>query len=234
LTGVKFLDVGCGSGLFSLVARRLGATVHSFDYDPQSVACAEELRHRYFAGDTKWVIERGSVLDQKYLASLGQFDIVYSWGVLHHTGEMWKALASVTALVGERGRLCIALYNDQGWLSKFWKSVKSLYCSSFAGKAIVCAIFIPIYTVRAVLSGLVHRRRVFRAYRQERGMSMVHDWFDWLGGFPFDVAGVEEVVAFYEQRGFAPEKVIRGRAAANNQFVFVRSRQASARTQSIK
>lgn len=50
LKGTRFLDVGSGSGLFSLAARRLGATVHSFDYDPQSVACTEELRHRYLPG----------------------------------------------------------------------------------------------------------------------------------------------------------------------------------------
>lgn len=43
LTGKRFLDAGSGSGLFSLVSRRLGANVHSFDYDPQSVACAQEL-----------------------------------------------------------------------------------------------------------------------------------------------------------------------------------------------
>ena len=51
LTGKSFLDIGSGSGLFSLAARRLGARVHSFDYDPQSVACTAELKRRYFEGD---------------------------------------------------------------------------------------------------------------------------------------------------------------------------------------
>jgi len=84
LEGLSFLDVGSGSGLFSLAARRLGAQVHSFDYDPQSVQCTKELKNRYFKDDDKWVIEQGSVLDDKYLSQLGKFDIVYSWGVLHH------------------------------------------------------------------------------------------------------------------------------------------------------
>ena len=88
----SFLDIGSGSGLFSLAARRLGARVHSFDYDPESVACAQELKGRFFAGDADWTIERGSVLDADYIKRLGQFDIVYSWGVLHHTGAMWRAL----------------------------------------------------------------------------------------------------------------------------------------------
>lgn len=95
LKGKRFLDVGSGSGLFSLAARRLGAIVHSFDYDPQSVACTEELRHRYFPSDDGWTVEQGSALDTQYLAHLGQWDIVYSWGVLHHTGAMWRALANI-------------------------------------------------------------------------------------------------------------------------------------------
>ena len=96
LRGKSFLDIGSGSGLFSLVARRLGARVHSFDYDPHSVACTKELRRRYFPGDAEWTVEGGSALDADYLKSLGEFDVVYSWGVLHHTGQMWQALDNAT------------------------------------------------------------------------------------------------------------------------------------------
>src|ERR1044071_5244972 len=72
LDGKSFLDVGSGSGLYSLAARRLGARVHSFDYDPQSVACTIELKRRYFPRDAKWIIEEGSVLGADYLKSLGE------------------------------------------------------------------------------------------------------------------------------------------------------------------
>ena len=92
LTGKTFLDIGSGSGLFSLAARRLGAKVHSFDFDSNSYGCTMELRKRYFDGDGNWKVEQGSALDRNYIESLGKFDIVYSWGVLHHTGAMWTAL----------------------------------------------------------------------------------------------------------------------------------------------
>jgi 2-polyprenyl-3-methyl-5-hydroxy-6-metoxy-1,4-benzoquinol methylase len=91
LEGRRFLDIGSGSGLFSLAARQLGATVHSFDFDPESVRCTEELRRRYFPQDDAWVVESGSALDENYMTALGEFDVVYSWGVLHHTGDMRRA-----------------------------------------------------------------------------------------------------------------------------------------------
>jgi hypothetical protein len=99
LHGKSFLAIGSGRGLFSTAARQLGARVHSFDYDPHSVKCTRELNRRYFPDDSQWTIEEGSALDNDYLRSLGTFDVVYSWGVLHHTGDMWTALDNVAPLV---------------------------------------------------------------------------------------------------------------------------------------
>ena len=110
LKGRTFLDVGSGSGLFSLAARRLGARVHSFDYDPLCVACAQELKLRYFQDDAEWTVEQGSALDRAYLSALGVFDIVYSWGVLHHTGDMWQALENVAdSPCSRRNAVCLHL-----------------------------------------------------------------------------------------------------------------------------
>ena len=105
LAGLTFLDIGSGSGLFSLAARQLGASVVSFDYDPQSVACTTELKYRYFNGDENWRILEGSVLDPAFLRSLGTFISYILRGVLHHTGAMWQALENVKLNTRVGGKL---------------------------------------------------------------------------------------------------------------------------------
>ena len=230
LDGLSFVDIGSGSGLSSLAARRLGARVHSFDYDPQSVATTTEIRRRYFPQDSHWTVARGSALDADYLESLGQFDIVYSWGVLHHTGRMWDALGSVVPLVAPGGRLLIAIYNDTGTQARRWHTIKKVYnqLPPLLRMPFAAMVSIPQESkalVRAVLKGRPFE--YLRCWRDgsRRGMSRWHDIVDWVGGYPYEYATPDEIFHFYRERGFTLENLhVGGVGLGCNEFLFRRVR----------
>jgi 2-polyprenyl-6-hydroxyphenyl methylase/3-demethylubiquinone-9 3-methyltransferase len=231
LEGKSFVDIGSGSGLFSLAARRLGARVHSFDFDPQSVACTTELKRRYFPADNMWRVEEASALDPKYLATLGTFDIVYSWGVLHHTGRMWEALENVHPLVAHQGKLFIALYNDTGSQSARWHWIKRTYNSmpDFLKSPFALAVTGP-EELKALLRSLVTLRpgqyvKSWTHYDERRGMNRWRDIIDWVGGYPYEVSTPDEIFEFFKARGYTLTKMNCGNVGLGcNQFVFLKAK----------
>jgi 2-polyprenyl-3-methyl-5-hydroxy-6-metoxy-1,4-benzoquinol methylase len=229
LEGRSFLDIGCGSGLFSLSAARLGASrIHSFDYDEDSVRCTKTLHDRYFASKTDWTVERGDATDSEYGRRLGIFDVVYAWGVLHHTGAMWKAMENTCARVGPDGLLFVAIYNDQGRKSGRWHAIKRVYnrLPARARVPYTLAFMLPIEA--RMFAGALIRGEPAAYVRSwtdvgERGMARWHDWLDWVGGFPFEVATPEEVFHFCRERGLELiELTTAGGGLGCNQFVFRR------------
>lgn len=204
LAGSTFIDVGCGSGLFSLAARRMGARVVSFDYDSDSVACARQLRARHAPHDTDdsgWKVMRGDVLDGPFVASLGQAEVVYAFGVLHHTGALWAALDAAISLVKAGGILHVALYKDRGFHSRFWLKVKRAFNSSRWAAASIAAVYFPWRAAVTCLRSLKRRENMFASYGKARGMHWFHDQIDWLGGYPFEVSAADDVIRFCRMRG---------------------------------
>lgn len=224
LQSKSFLDIGSGSGLFSLAAKNMGAKVYSFDYDKDSVSCTQYLKDKFYQNDTQWQVERGDVLDREYLSKFDKFDIVYSWGVLHHTGNMYQALENAGDLVADGGILFIAIYNDQGRASKMWKGIKRAYSSS--PKVLRGFILVPCFlrlwgptTIKDFFRGRPFS--TWRTYIKQRGMSPYRDVVDWVGGYPFEVAKPEEIFDFFHKKGYTLKKMYTaGGGHGCNQYVF--------------
>jgi 2-polyprenyl-6-hydroxyphenyl methylase/3-demethylubiquinone-9 3-methyltransferase len=226
LAGKRFFDIGCGSGLFSLAARNLGAEVVSLDFDPNSVGCATTLKFVHRPNDDAWTIVQGSVLDKEFMQGLGAFDIVYSWGVLHHTGRMWEAMDNAQSLVADQGILFISIYNDQGGYSDRWQTVKKMYVKMPLALQPAFAVAVLIFCeIKPTIGQLVRLKNPIKYWisgkKQSRGMSFWTDWVDWVGGYPFEVAKPDAVFDFCKERGFVLNKLKTvGGDSACNEYVF--------------
>ena len=216
--GKTFMDIGSGSGLFSLAARNLGAVVTSFDFDEESVLCTKKLKSDFYKDDNQWNVMQGSVLDNDFLSTLPSCDYVYSWGVLHHTGDMWKALGNVTGLVKNDGALFIALYNHQQFASKYWTFVKKTYNRVPLIRPFWIFLHFVYPTLPYILLKFVQKRKA------PRGMTVWYNLLDWLGGYPFEVSTPHDIFNFYKSRGFSLSqlKTVGGKQGCN-EYVFLRT-----------
>lgn len=229
LRGRTFLDVGCGSGLFSLCAHRAGASqIVSFDIDADSVE-ATRLLHRRAGSPDSWRVLHGSILDSKFIEGLRPADVVYSWGVLHHTGDMYRAIRNAAALVNPDGLLAIAIYNRMTgpWLdSERWWRIKRAYNRTSRPGQRAMELAYGLYCLLGRLRSHQNPLRIAREYRRSRGMAVWTDMVDWLGGYPYEFATADEIIRFCElECGMPCARLIPvgERETGNNQFVFERA-----------
>jgi 2-polyprenyl-6-hydroxyphenyl methylase/3-demethylubiquinone-9 3-methyltransferase len=236
LTGLSFLDAGSGSGLFSLVANQLGAKVTSFDYDTDSVHCTEFVMGKYAGETPEYKVLQGSLLNAEFMKNLGEFDVVYCWGVAHHTGDMWKALGHLTGCVRAGGKIVIAIYNDQEYLSRRWIKIKQLYQklpSWLQPLYVICifsmqflnrvwitllVIFLRVITLKNPLVPIVNWIKESRD--NSRGMHAWYDLVDWVGGWPYQVAKPEEIFRFFRDQGYVMVELTTCQGHGCNEYVF--------------
>ena len=206
LKGRTFLDVGCGSGLFSLAACLLGIDqVVAFDYDHDSVRASLTLREKSGVPAERWQIMEGSILDSQFLTACKPADVVYSWGVLHHTGAMWQAMDNAVDKVRPGGLLTIAVYNKVekrvGGSSMWWHIKRAYNCSPVPIRRLLEGAYAGVLLVRRA-AGLRNPFTLIRNYGKivGRGMNFWRDVRDWLGGFPYEYATAAEVFTYLHEK----------------------------------
>jgi SAM-dependent methyltransferase len=203
LQGKRFLDIGCGSGLHALAALRLGANdVLAVDIDPDSVATTRRVLELHASGQP-WRVTQKSIFDTD-AAAIGHFDVVYSWGVLHHTGDMYGALRRAAALVAPNGQFVFALYRHTR-LCWFWKREKRWYAK--AGERAQRRARLMFTAAFRVIYPIAHRAS-FRSYvksyaARNRGMEFHHDVHDWMGGWPYESISPQQVEALMTELGLS-------------------------------
>ena len=223
LDSLSFLDIGCGSGLHSLAAFQLGAArVVSFDYDPKAVEATRSLCE-YAGQPQNWIVMQGSVLDKSFLGTLPQCDLVYSWGVLHHTGDVWQAIRNAADRVRKGGRFYIALYSADVHIDptpEFWLDVKQKYLGeSWFKKKWMEWWYIWRFQMRYNPFVLPMILWQIIQYKKNRGMDYFTDIRDWLGGWPMEFCYDNDVIKFASEH-LSLELINIATGEANTEFLF--------------
>lgn len=222
MEGKTFLDVGSGSGLFSVAACRLGAEVTAFDFDDKSVATSERMLE-VFAPSATYRVMRGDATSAQFIESLPDFDFVYSWGVLHHTGEMWKSLRLLSALVRRgKSRWVLALYNDAGRTSTRWHLLKRIYVSQpWLRPMLIVWTYVEFWLFHQMKAASKGQNPLasWKQYSEtSRGMSPFRDIVDWAGGLPYEFVSVDELLAFAEEQNLVSLLLVQRDGIGNNEF----------------
>jgi len=219
--GKRFLDIGFGQGLALLFAKEMGAIVTGCDINHK---CKESLEITKqvvgYKGEITTII--GSILSKETMNALrgdcnNKFDIVHSWGVLHHTGSMYKSLKDVTTLVENDGYIVLAIYNRH-WSSPLWRFIKFVYCymPQMVQKLLIAGLTPIIVASKFIVTGK-------NPLKCKRGMSFFHDVTDWIGGYPYEYASSEEICSIMRSKGFTCVRTVLAEVPTGcNQFVFKR------------
>jgi 2-polyprenyl-6-hydroxyphenyl methylase/3-demethylubiquinone-9 3-methyltransferase len=222
LEGASFLDIGFGQGFSLLSAAALGARAVGCDINPKCHEVIERNRPLFPDVGAKPIpLQVGSILDDAVVAALraradaGGFDVVHSWGVLHHTGDMKLAIANAASLVRPGGTFVIAIYNRH-WSSLPWLAIKAAYVHSPAWlqKAMIGALYPVIWLAKLAVTGKNPKS-------MDRGMEFYYNVVDWVGGYPYEYGTVDEIAALCRPLGLGLQRSVAAQVPTGcNELVF--------------
>ena len=224
LEGRSFLEIGFGQGMSVVFAARAGARVVACDINPKCATALAETAKKFPGVDVSGIpLIFGSILDDKTTEALraaapqgrAAYDVVHSWGVLHHTGDMGRALRTAASLVADGGHLMAAIYNRH-WSSRPWRWIKRLYVGSpgWARRLLVALCTVVIYIAKWAVT---KRNPLLK----ERGMDFHYDVVDWVGGFPYEYASVAEFTRAARPLGLELVRAVPAQVPTGcNEYVF--------------
>lgn len=196
------IDIWCWSWIFSMWFLALWAKkVLWLDVNENSLIATKLNYDNYSNNGGLLTTKFASILDEKDLLDIEQYDIVYSRWVLHHTWNMYKAFDNSSSLVKKWWYLCIAIYNKH-WSSPIWRIIKKLYLESpKIIKKLFIFIFYPIIFIAKFLVTLEN------PFKKERWMNFYYDVIDWIWWYPYEYASVSEIEKYFVERWFELKKV---------------------------
>ncbi len=114
--GKRVLEIGCGIGTDTISFAKAGARVTAVDLSEQSLALAKK-RAALYGLDVKFYCADAEQLSS--VVPVEKYDLVYSFGVIHHTPHPDRVVQQIKNYVGPGSTVKIMVYNRYSW-KVFW------------------------------------------------------------------------------------------------------------------
>ena len=225
LEGKRVIDIGCGSGLSSLSFYENGCRdITSFDVNEDSIKATNIIKERFCNDESnlKWSIKEGSILDENLVSDLRsqeKYDLVYSWGVLHHTGDMRKAIDNTLSLCQSGSILWMALYikvdqpdGEEIYQNDLKLKIKFNEASEETKKEMIVSRLKKVFG---------NNPATWTRPYDNRGMTPINDVTDWLGGYPYEVARAKDIKRLLEANGFSEIEVLNENRASGTNVIYI-------------
>lgn len=128
--GKKVLDLGCGGGRWSFGLASLGAEITAVDVNKSALRSTEEALKPFSSKKHRFILSQIETLDA--VLPNDNFDLVWSWGVIHHCSSFTKALRTAGNYVKDGGLLYLYLYGRESvpYANDIEKFKRRLYFNS--------------------------------------------------------------------------------------------------------